>query len=620
MKRIFNISFVAAGFSVAFLILLFSSNSFAQKKPSKRVIKKEEKADSLKFYRSLERFSKKKGKLTYKIFNSIFDLDKTEFADTAIKAQATYKRYANKVIRNINIQTLDPFGYDIKDTTIHPKSFVQKAGNAIHNKSTQFAIRNQLLFKKYDKLDPIKVRESERLLRKTLFVKDLKIHVKNVKGTDSVDVYILEQDLWTIVGGIDVLGEKTSATLEERNFIGLGHTFRNQLIYYPGNGKKYLMGSYLMPSIKNSFISTAVYYNTSPDTFTNGIGINRPFFSPLTKWAGGVDYFFRGSNVATDGSIVESNLGLRFNDLDIWLGRSIPMTRSENEEGEKTNFILTGRYFNHNTTKSALVNIDTMGVSGDSKLYLAGFGLSRRSYYRDYFIYRYGIPEDVPAGSILQFLIGFENALASNRLYTGVNAALGNHFGKFGYVSLSAGYGNFWNHGNVEQGVVSTSIGYFSNLITIGNWKLRQFAKGSIIYGVKRRVGEVVDINEENGIKGFVGVIPDVTNKIVFQLQSQLYLPYNFIGFRFAPFIYWNVGMVGDDVSPFIQNRFYQAFGIGLLLKNELLVFNTFQFSIGFYPYIPGTGYDILKFNPVRTYDFGFRDFEFAKPVPISFQ
>ena len=326
MKRIFNISFVAAGFSVAFLILLFSSNSFAQKKPSKRVIKKEEKADSLKFYRSLERFSKKKGKLTYKIFNSIFDLDKTEFADTAIKAQ-----------------TLDPFGYDIKDTTIHPKSFVQKAGNAIHNKSTQFAIRNQLLFKKYDKLDPIKVRESERLLRKTLFVKDLKIHVKNVKGTDSVDVYILEQDLWTIVGGIDVLGEKTSATLEERNFIGLGHTFRNQLIYYPGNGKKYLMGSYLVPSI-----------------FTNGIGINRPFFSPLTKWAGGVDYFFRGSNVATDGSIVESNLGLRFNDLDIWLGRSIPMTRSENEEGEKTNFILTGRYFNHNTTKSALVNIDTM--------------------------------------------------------------------------------------------------------------------------------------------------------------------------------------------------------------------------------------------------------------------
>jgi len=56
VKRIFNISFVAAGFSVAFLILLFSSNSFAQKKPSKRVIKKEEKADSRVIYGSLERF------------------------------------------------------------------------------------------------------------------------------------------------------------------------------------------------------------------------------------------------------------------------------------------------------------------------------------------------------------------------------------------------------------------------------------------------------------------------------------------------------------------------------------------------------------------------------------
>jgi hypothetical protein len=101
----------------------------------------------LKFYRSLERYSKKKGKLTYKIFNSIFDLNKTEFADTAKKAQATYIRYKDKIIRNINISTLDPFGFDIKDTTkIRPRSFIQKAGNSIHVKSTQFAIRNQLLF------------------------------------------------------------------------------------------------------------------------------------------------------------------------------------------------------------------------------------------------------------------------------------------------------------------------------------------------------------------------------------------------------------------------------------------------------------------------------------------
>ncbi len=601
-------------------MLLLSKECQAQKTPKGKPTKQEEKVDSLKFYRSIERFSKKKGKLTYKIFNSIFDLNKTEFADTAKKAEATYKRYKDKIIRSINISTLDPFGFDIRDTAIRPRSFFQKAGNAIHIKSTQFAIRNQLLFRKYDKLDPVKIRESERLLRKTLFVKDLKIQVRNVKGTDSVDVYILEQDLWTIVGGIDVLGEKTSATLEDRNFLGLGHNFRNQLIYFPGDGKKYVMGSYFVPSIKNTYISSAVYFNSSPDTFTNGIGVNRPFFSPLTKWAGGLDYFFRGSNVTTGGALVESNLGLRYSDFDVWLGRSFPMDRSENEEGEKTNFILTGRYYNHNTTRNSLADIDTNGVSGDSKLYLTSFGLSRRSYYRDYFIYRYGIPEDVPAGSILQFLVGFENAPNSNRMYTGIQAALGNHFGKFGYVSLSVAYGNFWNHGNVEQGVVSTSIGYFSNLITIGNWKLRQFAKGTIIYGVKRRVGEIVSINEENGIKGFVGVIPDVTNKIVFQLQSQLYLPYNLIGFRFAPFVYWNVGMVGDNVSPFIQNRFYQAIGLGLLLKNELLVFNTFQFSIGFYPYIPGNGYNVLKFNPVRTYDFGFRDFEFAKPAPVSFQ
>ncbi len=398
------------GISVVSICLLFSTQGYAQSKPAKKKTEKNAEPDSLKFYRSLERFSKKKGKLTYKIFNSIFDLDKTEYADTAIKAQATYKRYKGKIIRNININTLDPFGYDIKDTSIHPKSFVQKAGNTIHNKSSQFAIKNQLLFHKYEKLDPVKVRESERLLRKTLFVKDLKIQLKNI-GKDSVDVYILEQDLWTIIGGLDVFGEKTSVTLEDRNFGGLGHDFTGQIIYFPQDGKKFLMGSYLIPSIKNTYISSALYFNTSQDTFTNGIGINRPFFSPLTKWAGGVDFFLRGSNIATDGTIVEEDLGQRYNDFDIWLGRSFPIPGTENEEEEKTNFLLTGRYFSHNSTRETIIPIDTNGITGDSKLYLTGFGLSRRSYYRDYYIYRYGIPEDVPAGSILQFLIGFENAL-----------------------------------------------------------------------------------------------------------------------------------------------------------------------------------------------------------------
>jgi len=59
---------------------------------------------------------------------------------------------------------------------------------------------------------------------------------------------------------------------------------------------------------------------------------------------------------------------------------------------------------------------------------------------------------------------------------------------------------------------------------------------------------------------------------------------------------------------------------LGVLIKNDYLVINTFQLSIAFYPTIPGLGSDILKTNSFKTTDFGFKDFEIGKPAPVSFQ
>ena len=52
----------------------------------------------------------------------------------------------------------------------------------------------------------------------------------------------------------------------------------------------------------------------------------------------------------------------------------------------------------------------------------------------------------------------------------------------------------------------------------------------------------------------------------------------------------------------------------------ENLIFGTFQFSISYYPSIPGNGQDILKINSLKSTDFGFRDFEIGKPATIVFQ
>ena len=78
--------------------------------------------------------------------------------------------------------------------------------------------------------------------------------------------------------------------------------------------------------------------------------------------------------------------------------------------------------------------------------------------------------------------------------------------------------------------------------------------------------------------------------------------------------------MLGNDANGFRNSKMYSQIGIGVLVKNENLIINTFQFSISFYPSIPGNGNNIFKINSSATTDFGFRDFEIGKPSVIAFR
>ena len=78
--------------------------------------------------------------------------------------------------------------------------------------------------------------------------------------------------------------------------------------------------------------------------------------------------------------------------------------------------------------------------------------------------------------------------------------------------------------------------------------------------------------------------------------------------------------MLGDAENGFRGSKVYSQIGVGVLIKNENLVMNTFQVSISFYPEIPGIGNNVFKFNSFQTVDFGFRDFEIGKPATVLFR
>lgn len=114
--------------------------------------------------------------------------------------QKPYSNFEGKIIRNIDIVTLDPFGYSATDTSFAKQKYLSRAGNKLHVKSQEITIRNLLLIRKNDPFNSLLVKESERLIRSQIYVHDVSFSVvpAGVKS-DSVDIRIHELDTWSII-------------------------------------------------------------------------------------------------------------------------------------------------------------------------------------------------------------------------------------------------------------------------------------------------------------------------------------------------------------------------------------------------------------------------------------
>jgi hypothetical protein len=440
------------------------------------------------------------------------------------------------------------------------------------------------------------------------------------RTTDSIDIHIRVLDKWSFIPDAEVSAARLSFGFTENNFAGFGHGFKNGYTWNRSNGKNAFATNYSIPNIRNSYVSTTLYYNIDEyDNFGTGVTIERPFFSPLARWAGGMilaEQFRKDS--FPDPVFGQVMRNLKFNTQDYWAGTSNRIFKGENEDERTTNAIFAGRYLRIRYLEKPDEMHDLLHKYSNEDFYLAGTGISTRKYVADNYIFNFGFIEDVPVGKVLGITGGYQRRSTTGRLYLGARASFGTYYG-WGYLSPTIEYGTFFHGPNLEQGVFTLGANYFSNLYEIGKWRVRQFIKPQVTLGLNRFSYDSLTINNENGIRGFSGSSQG-TKKIVLTLQTQSYAPWNAGGFRFGPYMICSLGMLGNDTSGFKNSPVYTQLGIGALIKNDYLVLSNFQVSVAYYPSIPGKGYSVVKGNAFVTTDFGFRDFIFGKPEIVAFQ
>lgn len=601
-------------------------------------VKKEN--DSTEVYEKIENFSKQ-SKFTKAIHKLIFRPTTPEKQTRRRKIRIqNYAPYHRKPIRQITIETLDPFGQSVYDKDKEPRNWISRVGNDVHIKSKEFAIRNLLLFTEGDLLDTLKITESKRLMRSQNFIRSVQINVRRPTVVhDSVNVTVRILDSWSLIPKGSISTSRMKAVLEERNFLGFGHTFNNRFDRHFDEGISAYSFEYEIPTIKNTYINTRVNYQESLGReLRKSISIDRGFISPLTKWAGGVylDEQFKLDSLP-DIQNNFTNQSFKFNTIDLWLGRAFKIFDGKTQMERTTNLITSIRFAHANYKNAPTEDFDQINYFSKEHFYLGRLGIASRQFVEDEYIFRDGIVEDVPIGFEASITSGLQRKNKMNRPYIGADIAVGDYF-NWGYYNLSAEYGTFLNDGKTEQSALAFEMNYFTELINLGSkWKLRQFVKPQFLLGFNRlnTIADRINLNENyisygydrnefqassrGGIQGFDSDIVG-TKKAVLSLQTQFYSPWNIIGFRLNPFINITSGIIGNEEKKLWDSKIYSSLGLGFIIRNDYLVFSTFQLSFSFFPEIPGQGRNIIKSNVFESSDFGFQSIEVGKPTTVWYE
>lgn len=599
--------------------LLFFANVLSAQTPTPS-------KDTLIVYKKIQRIAYKH-KLTTLLYKAIFvepvpkKYEKKSLSDVQKQTDPNLK-FEGRIIRNIDVLIYDPFGYSVNDTTRKEINPFQKAGNKYHVNSRHKIIKNLLLFKKNDSVELLVINESERIIRDASYINDCRIYITAVRGTrDSVDLLIVANDKWTLDATVSGSFTGGHARLRERNILGSGQQYSQFVGYDLKTGNYDYRGDYVVGNIKNTFISSSVYYTTTKDITSTGFSLNRPFYSALAKWAGGISgnkIWATYTQVDTIEHFVKKHR-LDYISTDVWVARSFNPGTGKKINKRNINIVVALRYAETQFQSKPPYSVDVTRTNFNSTLYLSSVGFSLRKYYKDQFIYRFGANEDVPEGLVVQCLYGIlykeQNPF---RYYTGFEVSRGKHFKKIGYLSGSLIYGTFYNKSIYKDATINAGLYYFSNLFESNKWYFRQFANYKFVYGFNKGPLEKITLRPDE-MYGFNNGTLLGRTKMIINLEAVAYAPYNIIGFRFASLFLFGFGILETDKVKLFNSPVYQAYSTGLLIRNENLLNASFEITYGIYPNLPDGNDRFYKFNPVTSFTLKVRSFAISKPNIVEY-
>jgi len=580
--------------------------------------------DTSKVVQDIKEYSEK-GNFFSTLLKSIIVIDDEQQSEITLPDpdKKIIKKFTGKIIRKINIEILDVFGASVNNPKDTVRSWLQDIGNTLHINTKEWLIKNKLIFFEGQIFIPFYILESERIIRESPYVYDVRIIPKPIENNvDSVDIMVYVQDIWSFNGSASYSpGNKTgSVSIDDINLLGYGNKFYGGLKF----DRKLTQGwdwdgSYTIDNIEKTFLSANIYYKSDMNSEQYGARIGRDFFSPIISWAGGVEHHWlntRYPEILNSIGLIET---VRYNQQDYWLGHSFNLSQMDSSEENQNAFNVSGRITR--IVYSQKPRFDTLNLFQDNTFYLSRIGYSKRKYYQDHYIFGLGKTEDIPLVHMIAFLYGYEIGSNSSRPYYGLKTGYSFHNDSLGYFYGGFNIGAFRSNQKWLNLNYLMEVMYFSNLNVVGKWKWRHYIGSRYSYSYDPiRPKDILNINNEGGIRGFTDNDLKGAKKLVLNYEVDIFAPLQFLGFKLAFITFADLGLISSNNNSLFTSKLYQGYGIGFRIKNEHLIFPAFQFMFGFYPntsQADGNNFNAFHQNAIY---YHFNKFEFSIPSIVTIE
>lgn len=499
-----------------------------------------------------------------------------------------YNLFEGMIISEIDIHTMAPYGAKLEDINInnvvHSTNFVNKT----HVKTREQNIQKHLFFTIGDTVNSLMLSDNERSIRDLPYIYDCRVVVVPLSETE-VKVVILTKDLYSL--GLTTSWyhayREGSALLYERNLFGIGHELSLKVPFdtrYFDNIKLGYGATYKINNLFKQFATLSVSYLDSLDIDTYGISLSRDFYNSSTKYAGGIS-LTRNSIRERPDSLFSSMLG-RYDHRKLWLARSFLI-----EDDPVTRIVLGFDYTYNNPIARPVIEPHSYQYYQTYHSLLGSITLSSQKYHKTNLLYGYGRTEDIPYGGMINITLGKEYGEFQDRYYIGSILSFGRPINNLGYLYASVWMSSYDNDNTREQGVFLAKANYISNLRSIGAFRMRNFLKVEYVSGFNRYSDEYLEFLSKDGFSGFRNDSITGDNRFTASFESVLFGPRNIWGFKFAYYLFGDIGYIYNQGHRMTQGDILSSIGLGVRMRNDNLIINTIVVRLAYYPSLPPNSY-----------------------------